>query len=83
MLPPISVPPENLKQRTVFIGKADNETFPIFRRPRCKRKHMPRDDIGFDVIQIKITFGIAKCRAGMSEAMQLVLVPVAFYMPIV
>lgn len=44
---------------------------------------MPRDDIGFDVVQVKITLCIAKRRTGMSEAVQLVLVPVAFYMPVV
>ena len=74
---------KDLDYGAVFVGKADNKAFTVFRRLRRERKHMPRDDVGFDVVQVKITLCIAKRRTGMSEAVQLVLVPVAFYVPVV
>ena len=79
----IGVFPEHFDKRAVFVGKTYDEAFAVFRRFWREREHVPCNDVGFDVVQIKITLCVAKRRTGMSEAVQLVLVPVAFYVPVI
>ena len=72
---------QRLRRRTEFVREADDVAFPIPRRERGQRPHVPKDDVLLPAVQAERLFRVFERGSGVREPVQ--PFPAAFLMPVV